>query len=499
MSNLDLYFLSNKIRTILLTAIDKEILISSKKNSLLINSQNQEQLSKKFINYQNFTIECEESFEGLKNNEDNNIFFDLNCNCSDNKFSCFSYSSKKSNELLFPQSFISKSFSPKKHNPNSKKKTYNNLKKTENNLSKLNKYSGKKLVTKMESSISCKEAIGYKKPISLNNDNNKKPIKRFSADLYYYSLDYKNDDSSKLLNYCYKLKKPNDEIINEISDDDSSTNKQNKEKFLSPHRLKNKNKNIQKKKLKKVINKKMNVNKNNHKSDEHSIISPMKKNSTNFTNEMKFYFDNIEKSNSVEKIKIHRPAKKTSNIELKKDNGFHWKNILHLHHCDSKSPENKSKNKKLEQSGKSFCMQVVNKNPIHKNSHNLVTNFKSVGNSPIILKNKIKKESKEKKEKSNESIAVDIVNKTQFHQKRFNSSKSLCKKNDKFQENRMLSLEEKNLKEYINETHEITDNERKNINISINSYNNIKINMNDSTQNKRNFNKALINIKIAKN
>ena len=103
MSNINLYNLSNKIRTTLLTTIDKEMLNYSKKNHLLINSQNQEQLMKKFENYRDFTIESEESFEGELKNEEDNM---LNCNCSENKLTCFCYSPKTDNESFFPKSFI---------------------------------------------------------------------------------------------------------------------------------------------------------------------------------------------------------------------------------------------------------------------------------------------------------------------------------------------------------------------------------------------------------
>ena len=61
---------------------------------------------------------------------------------------------------------------------------------------------------------------------------------------------------------------------------------------------------------------------------------------------MKHYFDKLEKINPKEKIKIQRISKRISNNELKKADSFHWSNILHLHYCNSKSPEKKLNEKK---------------------------------------------------------------------------------------------------------------------------------------------------------
>ena len=113
MSNINLYTLSNKIRTLLLTTIDKEMQKNSKNNNLLLNSQNQEQLMQKFLICQDHTIESEESFEILQSSEDNSIFFELSCNHSDNKLCFFEHSSRTSNKSLFAKNFITKSLSPK--------------------------------------------------------------------------------------------------------------------------------------------------------------------------------------------------------------------------------------------------------------------------------------------------------------------------------------------------------------------------------------------------
>ena len=133
MADINSYTLSNKIRTILLTTIDKEMLVSSNKNHLLLNSQTQEQLMKKFQDYRDFTIESEELFEGRQDNEDNNIFYDLRYNYSNNKFNFFCHSSRTCCGCLFPQTFITKLFSPKKNNANSKLKKNKNLEKSEDN------------------------------------------------------------------------------------------------------------------------------------------------------------------------------------------------------------------------------------------------------------------------------------------------------------------------------------------------------------------------------
>ena len=216
MSNINLYTNSNKIRTILLIAIDKEILDSSKKNHILINSQNQEQLTKKFENYRDFTIESEELFENVQNSEDKNIFCDFRCNYCYNILTNSCHSSKKSNESLLHQNFLSESFIPKKNNAKSCFKKSKNSEISKNNSCKFNTNSGKKLKIKKKATFSCKELINFKNTASLKN-NNKKYIKQISDDFCIYSVDNKDDDSSKLINYCYKLKKPNNEINNETS------------------------------------------------------------------------------------------------------------------------------------------------------------------------------------------------------------------------------------------------------------------------------------------
>ena len=467
MSNSNLYTLSNKIRTILLTSIDKEISINSTENHVLINSQNHEQLMKKFLNFQNFTIESEELFEGVQSNEDNSIFFDLSGSYSDNKFSYFCNSSKTNNECLFAQNFTTKSLSLKKNNSNSRMKKIKNLKVSQNNLNKLKIDSGKKLITEIESSFSWKEASDFKNLVSLGSYNDKKYIKKFSADLKLYSLSSKNknDYSSKLINYCNKLKKPTNEIINEISDDDTSTNKEKLKNILFPHRIKNNHKIIEKK-LKKIINKKKIVNKTKHNNYERSSISLTKKNSTNFTNQMKLYFDSLEKSNPREKIKIRNVSKRVSNIELKKNSSSHWKNILHLYNYYSQSSEKKSKGKKIEHARKSIYLQFINKKLAHKKSQNLVTYFKSVDYTPIILKYE------EKKEKKDVFTYVDVNNKRKFSKKQFRNSNTSCKKNDEFRQNGMCYHRKKKSKIFIHEKNSNVIKEGKNLNISNNNCNN---------------------------
>ena len=137
MSVINLYSLSNKIRTILLTTIDKEIFNIFKKTHLLINSQNHEQITKKFEKYRNFAVECFESFGGEHNHENNNIFYDLRCNFSHNKLNFFFYSSRKNSQLTFPQNFTDSHFSLKKNKKNSRIQKIENSKVPENNLCKL--------------------------------------------------------------------------------------------------------------------------------------------------------------------------------------------------------------------------------------------------------------------------------------------------------------------------------------------------------------------------
>ena len=428
------YTLSNKIRTILLTTIDKEILKSIKKNDLLINSQNKEQLMKKYINYEDFTIKNEESFGGVQNNEKNNIFVHLSCKFSDNKYRYFCYSSRTNNELSFHQNFITKSFSPKKKYVNS---GINKIKKTiesEDNLCKLNKESENKLTTEMGSSFSCKESADFNNSLSVSNDNNF--TRKFSDDLNFYDVDRKSDDSSKLINYCYQLKKPNNGIINEKSDDDTSTNKESEKNLLKFHRINNKHKNAHKKRLKKTLNKKMIDNKNNIRNDDQLqfLIFPTKKKSTNFTSQMKVYFNYVEKSNPKEKMKIQQTDKKLSNVDLKKTNTFYWKNILELHHCNSKSPENKSKGKKLKHPRRSFCINRINKKPVHKKSQNII-HFKSFDNTSIISKNKEEKKREVKSEKKDDSISGDENINSKFLKKHNKSSRTLYKNCDEFKQN----------------------------------------------------------------
>ena len=427
MSNINLYNLSNKIRTILLTTIDKEMLLCSKKNFLLINSQNSEQLMKKFENYRDFTIESEESFEGVQNNEDNKILYDLKCNYSNNKFNCFYYSSKTSNERLFQQRFITKSLPPKK-----------------NNLGKLKISSRKKLIPKMKSSSSSKEIVNFNNSLLLNNDNSKIHIKIFSADLYNYSVDNKNYNNSKLINYCYNLKKPNDEIINEISNDDTSTNKEDKDNVLFQHIIKNNHKKIHKKKLKKTIKKKITNKKKLNKDDELSISSN-EQNNVNFTNKMKYYLSNIiEKSNSKEKLKIQ-----------------------------------------LEQASKSkpFCIQETNnKKPVCKKLRHL----KSIDKTHIILKNKENKIKKEKREKNDTSISISTASDAKFQRKNHKISKTLCKRNNVFRQNEALYFRKKILKTDVNDR-----NERKRLNIPNINYNNKIIHMNYSIDKERILKKSL--------
>ena len=425
MSKTNLYSLSNKIRTILLTTIDKELSNNSKKNHILINTQSQEQLTKKFENYRNFAVECNETFKGDENNEDNNIIYDLTYNYSDNKFNYFFHSSKTNNECLFPKNYIIKSHSPKKKYV----KKIKNSKISENNLSKLQIDSAKTLTTETESSFSCKEVVDFKNSFSLSNDNNnKKHRKKISVDLYKNSIGNRKDDSSKLINYCYKLKKPNDDTINEISEDDTSSNKENKNHFLFFRRIKNKYKSIPKKKIKKIINKKKCENKNSH-NDDHLQISRNKKNTINFTNEMETYFDSIEKLYPKTKIKIPNTDKKLLHFELKEADDVHCKNIFQLHHCNDKSSEKKSKEKELEQVKKSLYIQEINKKQAHKKSQNLESYFKSSINNPIVLKNKQIKDKRGKEEKKDIYVATQVDNSNiKLSKKRFKSLKLLHKK-----------------------------------------------------------------------
>ena len=477
MADINSYTLSNKIRTILLTTIDKEMLVSSNKNHLLLNSQTQEQLMKKFQDYRDFTIESEELFEGRQDNEDNNIFYDLRYNYSNNKFNFFCHSSRTCCGCLFPQTFITKLFSPKKNNANSKLKKNKNLEKSEDNLCKLKVDSRKKL-SKMKSSISCKDVIDFKNLVTLSNDNSEIYMKKFSADLYNYSADNKNHDSTELINYCYNLKKPRDEIINEISDDDTPANIKKKNNHLFSHRIKKNHKNIPQKKLKKIINKKKNIDRNNHNNNDTLLRSPAKNKITNFTNEMKLYFDNLEKSYPKGKLKIPFTEKKLFNNELKEIDNFQYKNIIQLHHY-SKSLDKKSKRKKIEQPRKSFCIELMNKKSINKN----LLYFKSIDNNHLLLKHK---EKKEKREKNDPFIAVNSSSNTQFRKKRLKKSKTLCKNNDEFEQNDNFCYGKKCFKHDLNKKNESTKNERKNIDISNVNYKHKIIYRNYSVKNIKN-------------
>ena len=467
MSNINLYNLSNKIRTTLLTTIDKEMLNYSKKNHLLINSQNQEQLMKKFEYYRDFTIESEESFEGELKNEEDNM---LNCNCSENKLTCFCYSPKTDNESFFPKSFMFKSPSPKK----SSTKKIKNSEILENNLYKIEMESEKKIIPKMETLLSYKNAMDFKNSELLSYDNNKKHRKRFSADFRIFSIKDKNKDNLKLINYCYKLKIPNDETINEISDNDNSTNKESAKKILLPCKIKNKHKNISKKKQKKTINKKKSANKNSHSNDDEPLVLPKKKYTDFLSNETKPYYNFKEKLNSKQKNKISYTDKKLPNNETKKTDVFHWKNFFQLHHYSTKPPEKKSKGKKLEQTKKLLFIQTTNKKPAHKKSQKLDTFLKSIDDNPIILKHnneqKENNENKEKKEKKNKKVKREKknVSSSQLPQKHFKSSKSLYKKNDDFRKNGVFCFGKKISKIFVDERNESSKNERKNIIISTN-------------------------------
>ena len=477
MSNKILYNLSNKIRTILLTTIDKEILICSQKNHLLINSQSQEQLMKKFVNYRDFTMESEESFRGVQNNEDNNIFYDLRCIYSNNKFSFFCNSFKKSKQCLFFKNFPTKPLPLKKINVNSKIKKIENSKISQDDIYKVKIDSRTKLLPENKSSFSCNEIIDLKNLVVLSN-NNRKYKKKFSADLYFYDIDNKNDDSTKLINYCNYLKKPKEEIINEISDDDTPAKKKNKKNILASHKFKNNYKSIIRNyKIKKTINKKKSYNKNNHNNDDSLFSSPKKKKSTNFTNEVELYFDNIEKSNQKERKKTKHMNRKLSSTELKETHDNHWKNIFKLKHC-SKSLDKKSKEKKLEQTNKLFGIQLINKKTTFKKVRNV--HFNSIDNTSIILKNKEKKEKKEKNDST-----INIVNNKRFPRKHPKSSRTLVTKNNKFQQNEILCLENKIMNNYVN-----NKNENKNVDISNINYNNKIIYTNDTIKIKRNFKKT---------
>ena len=487
MTDKNLYALSNKIRSILLTTIDKEILANSKKNHLLLNSQTQEQLMKKFVNYQDFTMESEESFEGKQNNEDN--FYDFQCSYSNNKLNFSCHSSRK-NGCLFPQNFIDK-ISHKRNSENPKISKFRISKISENDLYNLKKNSGKKLILKMKPSSSCKEIIDFKSLSLLNNDNFTKYKKKFSADLYNYSAYNKHDDTFGLINYCYKLKKPNEEIINEISDDDSPTNQNNIKNHLFPYRKKNNHKNFSKKKLKKTINKKRSCNKINHNNDESPLRTPIRKKITNSTNEIKIYSDKMEKSNQNEKIKNQNIKRKLSMIASKESSTFHWKNILQLNHYKSKSPEKKLKGRKTELQRKISSMQVI-KVLNKKTEKKKLRHFKSIDPNHLILKHKDKKG---KKEKNDAAIAVNAVCNIQFQRSQFRKSKTICKDNGEFQQNEMFCFGKKIWKNNVNKSNEST-NEIKKIDILNINYNHKIVHKNDSIKNKQNLKKVWSTHKI---
>ena len=484
MSEMSLYTLSNKIRSVLLTTIDKEILINSKKNHLLINSQNQEQLLKKYEDYRDFTIKTEELFESVQSNEDENILYDLSSNYSSNNFTCFCRSAKTSNECLLSKNSITKSISPKKNNLNSCLKKSKNSEISENNLCKLKIDTENKEKKEKRTSFSCNEIVGYKNSKSLNKNKNNKHTKTFSGELYIYSFDNKSDDSLKLINYCYKLKKPNDEIINEISDDDTSTNKKNNKLFLLSHRIKTNHKSIPKKKLKKVFNKRMSADKNIHNNNDELFRNPARKKTTNFTNEMKLYFDNVEKTNTKEKLKNHYIGKKFIKDDLKKNDNVHDKNIFQLHHRNSKSSEKKSKGKKLEQTRKAFCLQSINKQQNHKNSQNLLLYFKSISNNPMVLKHKEKKE--KTLEKNDNFITVNALSHTQSQRKQSRSSRALYNKKDEFQQNEIYCFGKKNPKNFVDKRNKSTKTKKIDINIPNIDYNNKNVHTNNFIENKQN-------------
>ena len=92
MENKCLYNKSNKIRSILLLAIDKELFSIKNKNTLLINSLDQWQLIDKFKGNNNYTIESVESFKGTLINEENNKkFVEIKYNFIKNKYFLNSY------------------------------------------------------------------------------------------------------------------------------------------------------------------------------------------------------------------------------------------------------------------------------------------------------------------------------------------------------------------------------------------------------------------------
>ena len=484
MSDINLYTLSNKIRTILLTAIDKELLTSSKKNNLLINSQNQEQLTKKFINYQDFIIESEELFEEVKCNEDNNIFYDLRCNYFDNKYSFFCNSTRTSNNCLALQNLNTKSIFKKNNNVNSQMKETKDSRMSENNLFNVKVDSGKKIIEKTKSSLSCNKKKNFKNSKSLKSSS-QKHIKKYSAD-YIFSGDSKNNDSLALINYCYELKKPNVEIINEISEDDSSTNKETKKNLLFSHRIKKTFRNIQKKKLKKTINKKKSANNISYKNDDERFIHHVRRKTTNFTNEMNLFFDKIEKSNQKDKIKIPHINKKLSNYRLKDTESFCEKNISQFHGHNNESSKKNLKGKKLELVKKIFSIRAINKRHAHRNSQDLSIYYKSIDNNPIILKHK---ENKDKGEKNDASIAVNVLDNIEYKKKYYNSSRIVCKKNNKLQQNEMFCFGKKILTNYLNKRNRTNKNERKNINISNFNYYNKIIHKSDSKENNQNLQK----------
>ena len=128
----------------------------------------------------------------------------------------------------------------------------------------------------------------------------------------------------------------------------------------------------------------------------------------------------------------------------KKNDAYHSKNICQLIRCNSKPSEKKSKGKKIEQSRKSLFIQVLNKNPTHKKSQNLLTYFKSTDENPIILKQKGKKETK------NVSNPVNVFINSRIKRKNYESSRSVNKSNEKYKKNEVFICGKKILKKYIN-------------------------------------------------
>ena len=311
MNGIYLYNKSNKIRSILLIAIDKELFNIKNKNTLLINSLDQWQLIDKFKENNNYTIESIESFKGTLNNEENNKnYIDIKYNNKKNQVYFTTYSL---NEGMFFNT--SKSYKKTKNtvqyfflNKTSRRdgnKKCVDIISNSLNKKKLEKKNEENKDSKDNSNEDCKERKPHKilrvKTTKLKNHkkeyktkfssskeiqninkiknfastkNNKiedkkpNPDKLVPVDFTGYTSSDENNMCnymSKLINYCFYLKKPIEEVIKGTTCDDTSPIKDTKKRKY--HRTKY-TKNLWKKKMKKTINKNNNNNNNSSGDDK---------------------------------------------------------------------------------------------------------------------------------------------------------------------------------------------------------------------------------------